>query len=124
PAPLPEPKPVVVARTEGTGAVNVAAAAVPASSGRTEDKTMEARPSRAEQAAAHFTHDAQPLPSINQPPFAVHGSLAARPAAINAALQQQQQLPQALPQAMAQTPAPAGQSQSSTPAGTTVTVGG
>ena len=123
PSPLPEPKQSVVAGSAGAGPVNVAAGA-PMASGKTEDKTVEAKPSRSELAAAHFTHDAKPLPSINQPPFAVHGSLAAQPAAINAALQQQQQQPQAMPQAMPQAPAQAGQPQSTTPAGTTVTVGG
>ncbi|HZD92898.1 MAG TPA: secretin N-terminal domain-containing protein, partial [Candidatus Sulfotelmatobacter sp.] len=65
-------------------------------------------------AASHFTHDAPPLPSINQPPYVAHAKLAAEPAAINAALQQQQQQPQAMPQQTVQT----------TPAGTTVAVGG
>jgi len=55
-------------------------------------------------AASHFAGPAPALPSINQPPFATHASMAAEPAAINAALQQQQQ--------QAQT----------TPAGTTVSV--
>ena len=41
-------------------------------------------------AASHFAGAPQPVASINQPPFAAHGSLAAEPAVINAALQQQQ----------------------------------
>ncbi len=67
-----------------------------------EEKTVEATRSRAEVAASHFAGEPAPLASINQPPFAAHGSMAAQPAMINAALQQQQ----------AQT----------TPAGTTVAV--
>src|SRR5579864_1486210 len=70
-----------------------------------EEKTVEATRSRAEIAASHFTGEAPALPSINQPPFATHASLAAQPAMINAALQQQQQQPV-----------------QSTPAGTTVAV--
>ncbi len=66
---------------------------------------VEATRSRSEVAASHFAGPAAALPSINQPPFATHASMAAQPAAINAALQQQQQQP-------AQT----------TPAGTTVAV--
>jgi type IV pilus assembly protein PilQ len=87
-------------------------------SAKAEEKQVEAAPSRAEAAASHFAHDAPPLPAINQPPYA-HGSLAAQPAAINAALQQQQQQPQALPQPM---PATAQPSQSNA-AGTTVPIG-
>jgi type IV pilus assembly protein PilQ len=70
-----------------------------------EEKMVEATRSRAEVAASHFAGEPAPLASINQPPFAAHGSMAAQPAMINAALQQQQQQP-------AQT----------TPAGTTVAV--
>jgi type IV pilus assembly protein PilQ len=69
------------------------------------EKTVEATRSRAEIAASHFAGEAPALPSINQPPFATHASLAAQPAMINAALQQQQQQPV-----------------QSTPAGTTVAV--
>ncbi|HZD93028.1 MAG TPA: AMIN domain-containing protein, partial [Candidatus Sulfotelmatobacter sp.] len=64
-------------------------------SAKAKEKIVEATPSRAEAAASHFTHDAPPLPSINQPPYVAHAKLAAEPAAINAALQQQQQQPQA-----------------------------
>ena len=74
---------------------------------KTEEKVVEATRSRSDVAASHFAGPAAALPSINQPPFATHASLAAEPAAINAALQQQQQQP-------AQT----------TPAGTTVSVSG
>jgi type IV pilus secretin PilQ/predicted competence protein len=70
-------------------------------------KIVEATRSRSDVAASHFAGPAPALPSINQPPFATHASLAAEPAVINAALQQQQQQP-------AQT----------TPAGTTVSVSG
>jgi type IV pilus assembly protein PilQ len=66
---------------------------------------VEATRSRSDVAASHFTGAAPALPSINQPPFATHASMAAQPAAINAALQQQQQQPV-----------------QSTPAGTTVSV--
>ncbi|HEY1529013.1 MAG TPA: type IV pilus secretin PilQ [Candidatus Angelobacter sp.] len=76
-------------------------------SARSQEKAVEARPSRSDVAASHFASAAPALPSINQPPFAPHASLAAEPAMINAALQQQQQQP-------VQT----------TPAGTTVAVGG
>jgi type IV pilus assembly protein PilQ len=74
---------------------------------KAEEKVVETTRSRSEVAASHFAGPAPALPSINQPPFATHASLAAEPAAINAALQQQQQQP-------AQT----------TPAGTTVSVSG
>ncbi|HWS16753.1 MAG TPA: type IV pilus secretin PilQ [Candidatus Elarobacter sp.] len=66
---------------------------------------VEATRSRSDAAASHFTGAPPALPSINQPPFATHASMAAQPAAINAALQQQQQQPT-----------------QSTPAGTTVSV--
>ena len=72
-------------------------------SAKTEEKIVEATRSRSEIAASHFAGEAPALPSINQPPFAQHASLAAQPAMINAALQQQQQQPA-----------------QSTPAGTTV----
>ncbi|HKD78289.1 MAG TPA: type IV pilus secretin PilQ [Candidatus Angelobacter sp.] len=110
PATLPETRSSVVA-----GNTNAAPASkqsnqpetVPAVSAstaidKTEAKNVEAIPSRAEVAASHFAHAPAPLPASNQPPFAVHGSMAAQPAAINAALQQQQQQPQAMPQAMPQ----------------------
>ncbi len=74
-------------------------------SAKTQEKTVEATRSRSEIAASHFAGEAPALPSINQPPFAPHASLAAQPAMINAALQQQQQQPA-----------------QSTPAGTTVAV--
>jgi type IV pilus assembly protein PilQ len=74
---------------------------------KTEEKVVEATRSRSDVAASHFAGPAPALPSINQPPFATHASLAAEPAVINAALQQQQQQPA-----------------QSTPAGTTVSVSG
>ena len=73
-------------------------------SAKTEEKIVATR-SRSDIAASHFAGEAPALPSINQPPFATHASLAAQPAMINAALQQQQQQPA-----------------QSTPAGTTVAV--
>jgi type IV pilus assembly protein PilQ len=76
-------------------------------SAKTPEKIVEATRSRSEIAASHFAGEAPALPSINQPPFAPHASLAAQPAMINAALQQQQQQPA-----------------QSTPAGTTVAVAG
>src|SRR5260221_13210199 len=111
-------KPIRLPEVKET-AVTASAAALPGNqpsvaAGKAEAKSVEAAPSRAEVAASHFAREAQPLPSTNQPPFAVHASLAAQPAAINAALQQQQQ-PQALPQAV---PQPT----QSTTAGTTVAV--
>jgi type IV pilus assembly protein PilQ len=72
---------------------------------KTGEKIVEATRSRSDIAASHFAGEAPALPSINQPPFAAHASLAAQPAMINAALQQQQQQPA-----------------QSTPAGTTVAV--
>lgn len=74
-------------------------------SAKTEQKVVEATRSRSDIAASHFAGEAPALPSINQPPFAPHASLAAQPAMINAALAQQQQQPA-----------------QSTPAGTTVAV--
>ena len=58
-----------------------------------EEKIVEAKRSRAEIAASHFSGNAPALPAINQAPFAPHASLAAQPAAINAALEQQQSAP-------------------------------
>lgn len=104
PAPLPTMKEAVVTAdaTPQTAAPEPAPAAA-----KTQEKAVEAMRSRSEVAASHFAGPAPALPSINQPPFATHASLAAEPAVINAALQQQQQQP-------AQT----------TPAGTTVSVSG
>jgi type IV pilus secretin PilQ/predicted competence protein len=111
PVPLPAVKESVVAAS---------AAPQPAiQAGKAEGKSVEAAPSRAELAASHFAREASPLPSTNEPPFAVHASLAAQPAAINAALQQQQQQPQAMPQP---TPEAMPQPAQATTAGTTVAV--
>ncbi|HET9837713.1 MAG TPA: type IV pilus secretin PilQ [Candidatus Angelobacter sp.] len=121
PVALPEPKQAVVAAAQPNPAdVSQFSVTTPATVTALTDKTVEATPSRAELAAAHFAHDAPPLPSINKRPFEANASLAAQPAMINAALQQQAQ-PQALPQAMPAAPQGAGQS---TPAGTTVSVTG
>jgi len=100
PAPLPAMKQAVV--TADAAPEPVAPAATTAT--KTQEKVVEATRSRSDMAASHFAGPAPALPSINQPPFATHASLAAEPAMINAALQQQQ----------AQT----------TPAGTTVSVSG
>ncbi len=105
PAPFPTMKQAVVTAdaTPQTAAPEpVAPAATTAA--KTQEKVVEATRSRSDVAASHFAGPAPALPSINQPPFATHASLAAEPALINAALQQQQ----------AQT----------TPAGTTVSVSG
>jgi type IV pilus secretin PilQ/predicted competence protein len=101
PAPLPDKKDTVVTAEAQPQPVRLAETSKPA------EKTVEATPSRADTAASHFAGPQPALPSVNQPPFVAHASLAARPAAINAALQQQQQQP-------VQT----------TPAGTTVAVTG
>src|SRR6476661_6013482 len=103
PAPIPAMKQAVVT----ADATPRTAAPEPAPAKATEEKVVEATRSRSEVAASHFAGPAPALPSINQPPFATHASLAAEPAAINAALQQQQQQPA-----------------QSTPAGTTVSVSG
>jgi type IV pilus assembly protein PilQ len=111
PAPLRELKEPVVTADAAPQPAHQTAAAEPVApaatkvAGQAEERTVEATRSRAEVAASHFTGAAPALPSINQPPFATHASLAAQPAMINAALQQQQQQP-------VQT----------TPAGTTVAV--
>ena len=101
PAPLPDKKDTVVTAEAQPQPVR------PAESSKPAEKTVEATPSRADTAASHFAGPQPALPSVNQPPFVAHASLAAQPAAINAALQQQQQQP-------VQT----------TPAGTTVAVTG
>ncbi len=101
PAPLPAVKEAVV--TADATPQTAAPAPVPAAA-KTQEKVVEATRSRSDVAASHFAGPAPALPSINQPPFATHASLAAEPAAINAALQQQQA--------------------QSTPAGTTVSVSG
>jgi type IV pilus secretin PilQ/predicted competence protein len=104
PAPLPAVKEAVIT----ADATPQAAAPVPANAAaKAQEKVVEATRSRSDVAASHFAGPAPALPSINQPPFATHASLAAEPAAINAALQQQQQQPA-----------------QSTPAGTTVSVSG
>ena len=69
----------------------------PAATASKIEKTVEAAPSRSQIAASHFAGATPPLPSINQPPFATHASLAAQPAMINAALEQQQQAAQSTP---------------------------
>jgi type IV pilus assembly protein PilQ len=104
PAPFPTMKPAVVTAdaTPQTAAPEPVAPA--ATTPKTQEKVVEATRSRSDVAASHFAGPAPALPSINQPPFATHASLAAEPALINAALQQQQ----------AQT----------SPAGTTVSVSG
>jgi type IV pilus assembly protein PilQ len=110
PVPLPAMKETVVT-ADATQPTKQAAPAEPGvstaakASAKAEEKIVEAKPSRSEIAASHFAGAAPALPSINQPPFAPHASLAAEPAMINAALQQQQQQPV-----------------QSTPAGTTVAV--
>jgi type IV pilus assembly protein PilQ len=125
PTPLPEPQQAVVAAAQSNpGDVSqfsvTSPATVTAVAEKSEAKTVEAAPSRAELAASHFAHEAAPLPSINKRPFEANASLAAQPAAINAALQQQTQQPQALPQPMPATPQPV----QTNSAGTTVSVNG
>jgi hypothetical protein len=89
PAPLPAVKEAVV--TADATPQTAAPAPVPANAvAKTQEKVVEATRSRSDVAASHFAGPAPALPSINQPPFATHASLAAEPAAINAALQQQQ----------------------------------
>jgi type IV pilus secretin PilQ/predicted competence protein len=105
PSPLPAMK-GAVATADATLQISAPAPAPTAAQAKTEEKVVEATRSRSEIAASHFAGPAPALPSINQPPFATHASLAAEPAVINAALQQQQQQPQ------------------SSPAGTTVAVSG
>jgi type IV pilus assembly protein PilQ len=93
PTSLPETKaPVVVADAAPQPASSVPAAPVTPAA-KPQEKIVEATPSRAEVAASHFSGNAQSIPAINQPPFAAHASLAAQPAAINAALEQQQTTP-------------------------------
>ncbi len=59
----------------------------------TQAKVVEASVSRAETAASHFAQPSTSIASSNQPVFG-SASLAAKPAAINAALQAQQAAPQ------------------------------
>ena len=111
PVPLPAMKETVVTADATPQSAKQTAPSEPSvstaakTSAKTEEKIVEATRSRSEIAASHFAGEAPALPSINQPPFAPHASLAAQPAMINAALQQQQQQPV-----------------QSTPAGTTVAV--
>jgi type IV pilus assembly protein PilQ len=109
PAPLPTMKQAVVTAdaTPPTAAPEPVAPST-TTAAKTQEKVVEATRSRSDVAASHFAGPAPALPSINQPPFATHASLAAEPAVINAALQQQQQQPPA----------------QTTPAGTTVSVSG
>jgi type IV pilus assembly protein PilQ len=94
PTALPEMKMPVVAAdaTPQPNAAPLTAAPVSAAV-KPQEKIVEATRSRAEVAASHFNGNAPSLPAINQPPFATHASLAAQPAAINAALEQQQSTP-------------------------------
>jgi type IV pilus assembly protein PilQ len=109
PAPLPAMKETVITADAAPQPAKQAApsqlVSTAKTSAKTPEKIVEATRSRSEIAASHFAGEAPALPSINQPPFAPHASLAAQPAMINAALQQQQQQPA-----------------QSTPAGTTVAV--
>jgi type IV pilus assembly protein PilQ len=111
PVPLPAMKETLVTADATPQPSKQAAPAEPTmsatakTSAKTEGKVVEATQSRSDIAASHFAGEAPALPSINQPPFAPHASLAAQPAMINAALAQQQQQPA-----------------QSTPAGTTVAV--
>ena len=92
PTPLPTMKEAVVT-ADATPQTSTPAPVPAATSAKAEEKVVEATRSRSEMAASHFAGPAPALPSINQPPFATHASLAAEPAVINAALQQQQQQP-------------------------------
>ncbi len=104
PAPFPAMKQAVVT-ADATPQAAAPEAVAPAATtvAKTQEKVVEATRSRSDVAASHFSGPTPALPSINQPPFATHASLAAEPALINAALQQQAQ---------------------TTPAGTTVSVSG
>ncbi|HEX7286405.1 MAG TPA: type IV pilus secretin PilQ [Candidatus Angelobacter sp.] len=62
--------------------------------GAPNEKKLVAEPSRADAAAAHFAREVAVVPAENKSPFPVNASLAAKPAAINAALQQQTTSPQ------------------------------
>jgi type IV pilus assembly protein PilQ len=62
---------------------------------QTEAKSAEAPRSRADVAASRFMSDVPNVPSINQPPYVTSSSMAAKPAAINAALELQQLMAQA-----------------------------
>jgi type IV pilus assembly protein PilQ len=82
-----------------TAAVPVAAA--PGHPARSA-QTVQASPSRADLAAAHFVGDTPNVPSVNQAPF--DASLATKPTAINAALNQQAQTPAPQPVSYASMP--------------------
>ena len=60
---------------------------------KAEQKLVEPTPSRADVAAARFAHEVPTVAAENASPFAASASLAAKPAAINAALAQQQAMP-------------------------------
>jgi type IV pilus assembly protein PilQ len=94
PAPMPAMKEAVVT---ADAAPQPAVSEPVAATKLAAEKPVEATRSRSDVAASHFAGPARALPSINQPPFATHASLAAEPAAINAALQQQQQAAQTTP---------------------------
>jgi type IV pilus assembly protein PilQ len=94
PASLPETKATVVAAEATPQPATPTTIAAPVSiAAKPQEKIVEATRSRSEIAASHFNGNAPALPAINQPPFATHASLAAQPAAINAALEQQQSTP-------------------------------
>src|SRR5262249_42300956 len=94
-ATVPE-KTTVSEKTSPAGPAPIMISAIPMPEekepAKTSEKIVEASPSRADVAAAHFARDAATVPSINQPPYAKSASLAARPAAVNAALEHQAQV--------------------------------
>ncbi|HSM87454.1 MAG TPA: type IV pilus secretin PilQ [Candidatus Limnocylindrales bacterium] len=62
-----------------------------------EEKVVEPTPSKADAAASHFAHSVPTVANVNQAPFPASSSLAAKPAAINAALLEAQGAPAPAP---------------------------
>ena len=116
PAVLDASKPAIQPPTQsGNQPVQTVAAATPAhaqdvvivrpafttrTTSKPEPKVVESSTSRADAAAAHFAQEVPAVASENSSPFAASSSLAAKPAAINAALQQQQGAPVQAPPAV------------------------
>jgi type IV pilus assembly protein PilQ len=93
PSAMAETNPGSIPAAVQTSPVPVALAPVAV---RTEPAKVESARARADRAASHIAHDGDEVPEMSaasQPPYAASASLAAPPAAINAALQAQASAP-------------------------------
>jgi type IV pilus assembly protein PilQ len=96
PAPA-EAKTVTVAAVKPEPVIPSAPAPAPVATAKSEELKVETARARADRAASHINHDGDDVPAVSQPPYAASASLAASPAAINAALQGQTSAPALAP---------------------------